>query len=153
MALNINQFAQSMVQGILDPGQPQPNTFSCRVDASSATLIPGDAVKSVDTAGKVPVVTKCTADTDDVWGFVNYNFKNSSFAANAMVEISAFEGNAMYMTASAAMARNANVAIVIASSKIVTATTNQRIVGKLLDKATADGDLVRVYINLPGATA
>jgi hypothetical protein len=57
------------------------------------------------------------------------------------------------MTASAAIVPNAKVAIVVASNKIVTASTGMMIVGRALDKASADGDLIRVIIDLPGALA
>lgn len=153
MTLNINQFAQSPVKGMLDL-KFNPETIVCRVSDSEVTaLVPGQAVKISDVAGGIPVVTAVAADTDDVYGFVNYNIKNQSFAAGVEVEISFFRGNVMYMEASAAMARNAQVAVVVAGQKIVTAGAGQRIVGRLIDKASADGDLVRVVIDLPGATA
>lgn len=154
MTLNQNQFSQSGVQGMLDL-RFNPQTLACAVDENVGTaLLPGQAVKIVDSAGGVPKVEPCTLDTDDVFGFVNFNHKDQDFDAEAPVEISAFRGNVMYMTASAAIARGAKVMVVIASNKVALhAGGGQRVIGRALDKATADGDLIRVMIDLPGATS
>lgn len=153
MAQTMNQFNQAPVQGMLDL-RFNPNTISCAIDVSSAgSLVPGTAVKVVDNAGGVPKVVECAADTDDVFGFINYNIKNAKFNAYDAVEISAFRDNVMYMTAGAAIARNAKVEIVVASVKVITATSGKTIVGRAYDKAAADGDIIRVVIDLPGTTA
>ncbi len=155
MALNINQFAQSVVKGMPDL-QFNINTLACRVFASEAVaLIPGQAVKRVDSGGPgtLPVVTAVTDDADDIFGFVNYNIKNTDFAAGEAVEISSFQANVMYMEASAAIAVQAQVAVTVLGSTVRTAVSTDRIVGRALDKANAAGDLIRVYINLPGAIA
>lgn len=153
MALqNQNQFAQSPNKGDVDLNR-QPNTMAARVYASEAVnLIPAQAVKRVDAGGPgtLPVVTAVTSDTDDICGFVNYNIKNADFAAGEALEISAFQGNIMFMEASAAIAANADVMCVVSGSKVALATTGKRVIGKAIDKATAAGDLIRVYINLPG---
>lgn len=150
----LNVFNQSPIQGMLDlrfNGQ----TVSCIVDISSAgNLVPGQAVKMVgNVPGGVPHVVECAANSDDVYGFINYNIKNQNFSALDNVEISAMRNNVMYMTASAAILRNAQVAVVIASQKVVTATSGMRIIGRAFDEATAADQLIRVTIDLPGATA
>ena len=151
MALNINQFAQSVVQGVLDMLQPVA-TISAQIDVSSAGgLVAGQPVKIVNSVGGVPKVVECAANSDDVFGFINYDLKTSVFNAYAACEISYFKGNVMYMTSSAAIARNAEVAIVISGVKVVSATTGMMIVGRALDEATAANQLIRVIINLPGA--
>lgn len=155
MALNQNQFAQTPVAGMLDL-MYNPATISAIVNSASAFsggLVPSQAVKLADAAGAIPQVIECALDSDDVFGFVNYNIKNASFDPGQALEISAFRDNVMFMTASAAITPNAKVAIVVASNKIVTATTGMRIIGRALDKATADGDIIRVMIDLPGALA
>jgi hypothetical protein len=129
-------------------------SIACQVDSSSAGgLVPGQAVKMVDLGGGIPKVVECAADTDDVFGFINYDIKSQAFAVGDKVEVSALRGNVMYMTASAAVARNAKVMIVVASKKVAVATTGKTIVGRALDKAAADGDLIRVVIDLPGSAA
>lgn len=153
MSLLTNQFAQSPIQGMLDL-RFNVNTVSCEVDLSSAgDLVPGQAVKMVDSAGGTPKVVECAADSDDVFGFINYSIKDRVFNALDKVEISALRGNVMYMTSSAAISRNAKVAIVVSGSLVVTASTGKTIVGRAYDKATASGQLIRVVIDLPGTTA
>jgi hypothetical protein len=150
---NQNQFAQTAEQGQLDL-RFNPNTISVEIDSSSAGgLVAGQAVKIVDSLGGVPKVVECADDSDDVFGFINYNIKNAVFDASMKAEISFYRGNVMYMTASAAIARNAKVMIVVASKKVATATTGNMIVGRALDKASADGELIRVLIDLPGSLA
>ena len=153
MTLAQNQFNQIPVQGQLDlrfNGQ----TVSCIIDTTSAgSLVPGQAVKMVDSIGGVPKVVECDSNANDVFGFINYDLKNKAFDAGDAVEISCMRNNVMYMTASAAIARNAKVAIVVSGQKVVTATTGMTIVGRAFDKAAALGDLIRVTIDLPGATA
>lgn len=152
-SLSQNQFAPVPIQGQMDL-RYNPGTISAQLDATEVgTLVPGQAVKIYNSAGGVPKVVACAADSDDVFGFINYDLKQQTFTGGDRVELSAMRDSVMYMTASAAIARNAKVAVVIASKKIVTATTGMTIVGRALDKAAADGDLIRVFIDLPGATA
>lgn len=151
MALTQNQFSQSTVQGVLDlkfNGQ----TVSAQVDATSAGgLIPGQAVKMVDSAGGIPKMVECAAVSDDVFGFINYDLKSQSFGVGDKIEISCMHGNVMYMTSSAAIARNAKVMLVISGSKVATAAgSGTVVVGRAFDKATAANQLIRVIIDLPG---
>lgn len=152
-AVSQNTFAQAPIQGLLDM-RFNPNTLPVQIDSSSAgSLVPAQAVKMVDSAGGEPKVVECTADTDDVYGFINYDQKSRSFEPYDKAEISALRGNIMYMVASGAISRNAQVMIVVASTKVATATSGKRVVGRALDKAAADGDVIRVVIDLPGALA
>jgi hypothetical protein len=153
MTLSQNQFAQSPTKGQMDL-RYNPNTISCQVKSDEATaLVPGQCVKIVDSAGGVPKVTAATVNTDDVFGIVAYSNKQSSFAAGDAVEISFFRGNVMYMEASAAIARGEKVSPVITGSKIVGHSGALRVIGRALDKAALDGDLIRVIIDLPGGVA
>lgn len=151
--LNQNQFKQLPVQGQLDlaPGGAS-STLAARVAAGS-TLIPGQAVTIVDIAGEIPVVAAVAADTDDIFGLAEYDIKNQSLIEGKIVNLSRGRLNIMYMTASAAIAPYARVMVVVASKKVATATSGKRIIGYALDKASADGDLIRVQIDLPGETA
>lgn len=152
MSLNPNQFDQSVVKGQLDL-KMQPSVISCQVKSDESTpLVPGQAVLMVDSAGGVPKVTAATTDEEDIFGFVVRNNKQSSFAAGEAVEIAMGRGCVMYMEAGAAVARNAQVQVVITGQKVITAAVgDHRIVGRALDKAAADADLIRVWIDLPGA--
>lgn len=149
-----NQFKQSPVKGQLDL-RLNIQTLGVQVGPDFVgSLTPGQAVKIVDSpAGGVPKVTACTVDEDDVYGFVNYDPRTNSYGANDYLSISFFKGNVMYMEADAALGRNVEVMIVVTGSKVTTATSTNRIVGRTIDKASAQGDLIRVLINLPGALA
>lgn len=153
MAQSLNAFSQEPVQGNLDL-QVDMATLSCKVYTSeSGVLIPGQAVKIVDSAGGVPQVTAVAADTDDVFGFVNYSQKDQEFSAGMSVEISFFRGNVMYMTSSAAIARNAKVMVVVSGSKVATRASTGICIGRAIDKATGGDQLIRVLIDLPGVAS
>lgn len=141
-----NQFAQSVEKGKLDL-RFNPNTIPCQVKSGESTpLVPGQAVKLVDSAGGVPKVTAITADTDEIFGIIPYHVQQSSFAAGEPVEVAA-QGNVVYMEASAAIARGAKVMAVVTGSKIATATAGKTMIGFAFDKAATNGDLIRVYLN------
>lgn len=145
MALNSNQFAMQPVAGDEDLGGKGGLAISCQVSASQATaLVPGQAVKFEDSAGGVPKVLSC-ADTDAADGFVLRNMKDIEYTAGEKLEI-AMVGKFMWMTAAAAIARNAKLEVVNASVKVKTAVGVNPIVGVAFDKAAADGDLIRVRI-------
>lgn len=149
MAININQFSQTVVQGVLALAL-EPNTITCEIDTTSAgSLVPGQAVKIVDSLYGIPKVVEIAADTDDIFGFINYNIKDATFGVGARCEISMFRGNVMWMTVSAAVARNAKVMAVVSGSKVATATVGKTVIGRALDKASTNGDLIRVIIDLP----
>ncbi len=152
MNLNINQFNQSAVQGMLDL-KFGGMVVSAQIDVSSGgALVPGTAVKVVDSAGGVPKVVECAADTDEVFGFICYDQLHPTFDAYDPCEIAVLNGGAcMFMTASAAIARQAVVTVVVASDKVKTSTGGSRDVGRAYDKAALDGDLIRVQL-LPKST-
>lgn len=133
------------------------NSLSAKIDASSAgSLLPGQGVKVVSSGPSlIPSVVECALNSDDCFGFINYDIKSVSFNVGDKVEISVLQGNVMYMTASAAITQNAKVAQVISlgNPQVVTATTGMMIVGRALDAATAAGQLIRVAIILPGTLA
>ena len=142
---NPNQFGQTVEKGLLDL-VIGGNIIPCRVYSSEATpLVRGQAVKLHDTAGGTPIVTAVTADTDKIFGYVPYSQKDISHAAGASLEI-AFQGALVYLEASAAIARGAKVMAVVSGNKVATATAGKSIVGFAFDKAAADGDLVRIYL-------
>ena len=142
MVQSINAFELGKEKGQLDL-KMNSNILSCRTDSA---LIAGQAVKLVDAAGGIPNVTAVTADTDEVFGYSAYSIRKSSLVAGDIVEV-ALTGSVMFMIAGAAIAPNTKVMYVTASGKVITATGTGKIVsGRALDKAAADGDLIRVYI-------
>lgn len=145
-----NQFAQAMYLGVLDQLYSY-NTKAAMIDVSQTGLTyPGAAVKLVDSAGGPPKVIKCTAVTDVVFGFVNYNIKNPGFVAGQPAEISQ-AGNVMYLYATAAIARGAKLMLDLSTNGgVITASgSGATIVGWAYDKATAVGQLIRVQLAVP----
>lgn len=149
--LSQNQFQQTEYIGTMDQ-HFNYNTHPCEVDVSQTTsLFAGQAVKMVDSAGGVPKVVACTSAADAVFGFVNYNFKNVSWAAGQAVEVS-LAGNVMYLRATSTISRMAKVRLDIATVggvKSVTGSSSDTLVGWAYDKASTAGDLIRVYIQTP----
>lgn len=148
MSVNPNQFVQSIVKGMMDLKSGSA-PFVCLIASSVTTpLVPGQAVKLADVAGKHIIVEPISADTDEIFGFIAYNTKQASFGANEAVEI-AGGGCVIYLEASAAAARGASIMAVVADSKIAVATAGKVIGGIVIDKPAADGDLVRVKVADP----
>lgn len=145
---NPNQFSQSVTKGQMDL-KYSGSVMSCIVGAGLA-LVPGQKVKLLDVTGKGLFISPITADSDDVFGVVPYDTKQASYSELEAVEI-AGSGSVLYLEASAAIARGASVMPVLAGEKIATATVGKSIVGIMLDKATADTELVRVLLADPTA--
>lgn len=144
-----NQFAETPQLGMLDL-RFNPDSVSAQIDSSeSGTLRAGAAVKIVDSAGGVPKVVACTASTDQVFGFINYDIKSAAFVAGDMVELSQ-DLNVMWLYATGAIARGAQVTLDITSpGAVASAAAPNRIVGFAYDKAAGAGSLIRVKLNVP----
>lgn len=143
--VNINQFAQTPVQGLVTQTLGG-NIVNCQIDsAEAATLVAGEAVKIVDNAGGVPKVAALDANTDITFGFIAYNMKDSGYVAGDRVEI-AKQDTLVWMTSGAAIARGANVEVVAATKKVITAAGVNPVVGFAYDKAGAADELIRVWI-------
>jgi len=144
MAQELNQFSQTTEKGILDLAF-NPNVLNAKVaSGSSDTLVGGSVVVIQDEAGSIVTVDKAAAITNDIFGVVLYEVKKSSFVADDFVRV-AFANSVVIMEASAAIAKGAAVEAVLTGDKIATQSSGTTI-GRALDKATADGDLVRVLI-------
>ena len=147
MTQQLNQFKPTSEKGMLDLAVNW-NLFDCRIDpASVADLsdLNGAAFKAVGVAGKSIMVDLVADTTDaDIFGFVPYEVKKNSYAAGDFIRVAASYG-VMKMEASAAIARFADLEVVVAGKKVATQATGT-VIGKALDIATADGDLIRVLI-------
>jgi len=139
-----NQFDQTNEKGALDLAINQ-NLFDCRIDpASVATITAGAPLKIVDVAGERIVVDLATLAADDIFGFMPLEIKKTDFVAGDLIRC-AINLSVVVMEASAAIARGADLEIVPTGVKVVTNAGGTSI-GRALDKATADGDLIRVLI-------
>lgn len=151
MALNQNQFAITPIQGMMDLEGFGSNVISCQVDhAQSTSLVPGQPVKLATTAGGIPKVVALSANSDQPFGFVAYNVKDASYAADDRVEIALF-GSVMYMTSGGAIVRGASVETVYTTNKVITTGGVNPVSGFAFDTATATDQLIRVYIQSPFA--
>ncbi len=149
-----NQFGQSSYLGMIDLTYAY-DTIGVQVDASQATVLyAGAAVKIVDSSGGVPKVVGITAESDEVLGFINYNAKNLSFAAGDAATIS-MAGNVIYLYATAAVARGVQLTVDLSTNGGVhtaAGNTGDKIIGWAFDKATAGGQLIRVFLKTPSFT-
>jgi hypothetical protein len=144
MTQNVNQFGMSLEKGLLTLSKD--NLFDVKVDdASTATLVNGAAVKITDTTDSQITVDIATATTDPIFGFVVYESRKNAHVAGDLIRIACI-GSVMQMEASAAITRGATVQIVPTGEKVVTRSTGT-VIGRALDKAAADGDLIRVLIS------
>ena len=147
MTQQLNQFKPTSEKGMLDLAVNW-NLFDCRIDpASVATLtnLNGAAFKVVGVAGKSIMVDLVTVTTDaDIFGFLPYEVKGNSYVAGDYIRLASSYA-VMKMEASAAIARFADLEVVVTGNKVATQATGTTI-GKALDIAAADGDLIRVLI-------
>lgn len=154
--LSQNVTSQSPVVGQVDMPYNY-NTFSAQIDSSAGTAVytQGTAMKIVaNTKGGIPRVIACNGNTDNVFGFANFNLKNVSYAVGQNLEVST-AGNVIWLYATGAITQGAQVCLDVSSPGAVQATGNSAtVVGFALDGAAASGSLIRVHLKTPSfATA
>jgi hypothetical protein len=149
--LSPNSFAQAPIVGMIDM-RFDYDTVSAQIDVSQATpLYAGQAVKIVDSSDGVPKVVAVAANSDEVFGFINFDIKSITFAAGQACEIS-MAGNYMYLYATTAISRGTQVQLDISTVGGVAAkvgSSGADIVGFAFDKAVAAGALIRVKLGVP----
>lgn len=152
MTLSQNTLAQNMVAGLVDQRFAN-NTMPVMIDASqTGTAYPGQAVKIVDSADGVPKVVTCSANADDVAGFLNYDGKVTGWTAGQQAEMSGL-GNCIYLWTTTAVSRGTQVQLDVSSPASVAAkvgASGAAVVGWAYDKATAGGSLVRIKLEPDG---
>lgn len=150
--LSPNQFAQTPYLGQLDL-QFDYDTVSVLIDVSQTTpLSAGAAVKMVDSGDGVPKVVGCSADSDNVLGFIKFDIKTVQYVAGVAAEIS-MAGNVQYLFATAPISRGTQVTLDLTTMGGVTAkTTGSNVVGWAYDKASSAGQLIRIFIQTPSYT-
>lgn len=151
MALNINQFGQTTVQGQIDL-QFNSSVVSAAVSDSQGTaLVAGQAVKLENSAGGVPKVLALTSNTDTAFGIVLRNLKDKTFPAKALVEIG-LNDTVVYLTGnttSPVIARGAAVEFDYVTNTVLAWAGINPIIGYAYDSFAAAGDLGRVLLQLP----
>ncbi len=150
---NPNAFDMSPTLGMVDLPY-NTNTVAVMIDASeTGTLYQGSPVKIVDSAGGIPKVVKCAANTDNVMGFINYNIKNQAFVAGMPCEIS-MAANVIFLYATGPIARGVRVVLDLLNNGVAAASGSggENIVGWAYDKAAAQGELIRIKLLTPSFT-
>lgn len=150
--LSQNQFTLQAISGFLDQHYNY-NTHAVQVDISQATsLYAGQPVKRLtsQTGAGVPKVVGCAADTDNVFGYINYDIKTVAFQALSMAEIS-LDGNVMYLYSTGVIQAGAEVTLDLLNGGVAQATGSsaKTIVGFAYDGAAGTGVLVRIYLKVP----
>lgn len=147
---NMNQTAQTAIKGRVSH-IPNPSTISCAVGPNSVNILnPASAVVLIAGTANMILVDKATP-TQNIFGFVIWTPKKSTFPANAKVEI-ALPGSVMEMESNASFNRGSILyqittgddADQVTSSSAGGATP----IGIALDQATGADQLVRVYIQI-----
>lgn len=145
---NQNQFAQTPLIGEQDWTVNQ-NIVAMRIWASSVSanpLVAGQAFVRIDQTGQPPIVDVC-AITAKASGVAIHNMKGDTYVKGQIIDV-ALVGSVVYMETSGAIAGNARVQLDPTGPTVstLTAGTNASI-GYAIDKATATGQLIRVYID------
>lgn len=141
----MNQLTQTAVKGQVDLHHGG-NAISVVSDISQvADMVPGQAVSLVDGTSKIMSVAAVANSTTKCHGVILRNLQKSSFSTHDSFEIG-INGAVVFMEASAAIARGAKVAYVATGEKVAAAIATNVVLGIALDKAAADGDLIRVMI-------
>ncbi len=151
MTQSPNQFSQTPEKGDLDLKYPGGVISGIVASTQSAALVPGQAVRIADVAGSLPQFISLAAEATEATGFAVRNIKDAEYAAGDRLEV-AIAGSVQFMEAAAAIARGARVEVEATGDKVRTSAGTNPIVGWALDKAAADGDIIRVYIQTPGET-
>lgn len=145
MTQAMNQLKQTTEKGQVDLAI-NPTIVSVVITGTS--LVAGQAVKIVDDSSAVPKVQALAADTDSTFGVLVRNLKDATYSTGDMAEL-ALGNSVVTMEAGAAIAKGAALEYDVSEVKVITsAGTNPRI-GTALDKATADGNLIRVMLATP----
>lgn len=144
--LNINQFAQSPVRGMLDLAIMKSGVISGFSTDVSNTLHPGDRVKLDSTnITAVPAFLKA-AITEDAIGTVAYSVRNSSVVAGQPLEITLPGGCAVqYQEGGETLLPGAAVEFNSSDQVITFASGASKKTGIVLDKLTS-GSLGRVLM-------
>jgi hypothetical protein len=149
--LNPNAFTQTQNVGTLDL-RFDYDTVSAQIDVSQTTpLYAGAAVKLVPytSPNTAPKLVGCTANTDEVWGFINFDIKTVAYGAGSLCEVSQ-AGNVMYLYSTGAITQGSQVTLDLTTmGGVASATGSNNIVGWAYDGAAAAGILIRVKLQTP----
>lgn len=146
MSININQFAQTPVQGDADLQIASSFTISGILSAAQVTsLNAGTPVKldSTVTTGQLPQFVAAGA-SDRAFGFIKRTAKQSVFATGDKIEVMSLFGPVMWLTAEGSIACGALVESTADGAAVQTKASGA-LRGIAIDPATS-GQLLRILI-------
>jgi hypothetical protein len=127
------------------------DVVAVQVDASQASpILPGQALKIVASAGGLPKVVSCSANSDQCIGFANYDLKSTGYAAGDKLEMSTSD-SVIYLYATTAIPRFARVTLDVSSPGavgVLVGSSGASIVGYAFDQGVI-GNLIRVKLTCP----
>lgn len=148
MVLNQNQFKMSSVKGTKVFGH-EDNVLEVQCyDASSVTAFtPGEFVMldSATPAGSVPRIVKGVDATSKFFGVIMTNILTESFVSGEFVQIGILSCGVL-CEAAAAIPVGSDVSYDPATKKVSVAGVGETVVGTALGKASASGDLIKIFV-------
>jgi hypothetical protein len=145
--LNSNQFKMNVVKGFVDASTPNRLLTAKIADTETATLVAGQCVKIADINSKVLPLLGSTKETDDHAGVLVFTTHRNEYKANQNVEFAPLgSGAIVVLEANGAIANGAKVYFAPDGAKVTGAGTIA--IGHAFNKATADGDLIRVILDV-----
>ena len=148
MTLSLNQFAMTTLAGTKVSGD-NVQTVEFYDASASATITSGEMVilSANTTLGHVTKVQKGAGLTSAYFGVVLTNPLCASYAVGDKMEIACL-GVIVMMTASTVISSGAYLQYDYSAGKVATRAGSNTIVGQAMDSATADGDLIRMFVAL-----
>jgi hypothetical protein len=148
MSLNQNQFALESIKGTkVHGGESQVMSVQFYSATATDVIAPGEFVilDSLTPAGSMPRVKVGADQLSAYFGVVLTNPIIESFGVGEKCEIGIL-GSVVTCEVDAALNVGVSVAYDPSSKKITTHAGSEKVVGILLEKSAADGDLVRVLV-------
>lgn len=144
--LNSNQFKFQDVKGRVDASTPNRLIPAKISKTEVGTLVAGQLVKIVDEASKVLPLQGSTVETDAHAGVLVLSTHRAEYKAGDIVEFAPCRSGAIViLEANGAIANGAKV-YYAGDAKVSSSGTVA--IGHAFDKATTDGDLIRVMLDV-----
>ena len=151
MAFNSNQFninSNTNIPGALTLAL-NPNVLDAKISSTqTGTVQNSDGVVIENVQGKLSV-TRASAATDNIFGFVTAEIRENEYSANDVVKV-AIRDSGMVMTASEAINPGQSLQFNPADRKVAPHSGSNTVIGIALSKASQDGDLLNVLLDTPG---
>lgn len=146
----MNQFSMAAILGQLDLQSGPKNVVAAQVDVSQLTpLYPGQPIKFVNNPYGIPTVVAAGIDMPN--GYIVYDQKSPSFPAGARCELARTQ-TCIWLYATTVIERGKLVILdpdVASGVQQASGISELPIIGEAFDSATAEGQLIRIILNVP----